>query len=181
MIAGKLSELNYRKIVWLLPIVFMIHELEEWNIKGWYETNFVNPPEVSDAALRIMLLLISLIAFFITAIASSFKSEKLVAYISLIFFVAAAFSNAVQHLYWQVVWGGYGSGVISAALLVIPVTLLASFIAVRQGLVGRTFLSTLYVLPILMLYPVITAGNVVTPLMQNIHGFGEIIATLLGV
>lgn len=40
---NQILDLQYKKIVWMLPIAFMLHELEEWNIHLWY-TNFENPP-----------------------------------------------------------------------------------------------------------------------------------------
>ena len=91
-----------------------------------------------------------------------------------------AFGNALQHIFWQIAWGGCTSGVITATFLIMPITLWTSFIAVTQELVSLKFLGVLYVLPILMLYPVVTTGRLVTPLMQKLHEFGAIIVILLG-
>lgn len=180
MLMHRLKDTSYRRIVWLLPIALLVHELEEWNIRGWYETNFVNPPEVPDSALRAVLLAVSLMGFLVTAVASRFNIEKIVAYISLTFFILVSFANSLQHIYWQIAWGNYAAGVIASSILVVPITLWASAVALVQSLINRIYLGGLYLLSVINVVITAKGGNVVPPLMQNVHEIGLTIATFFG-
>ncbi len=180
MLRDRLLDTSYRKVVWLLPFALLGHELEEWNIKDWYVINFVNPPEVPDTALRAILLIVSLMGFVVAGIASRFNNEKIVTYITLTFFILASFANSLQHIYWQLAWGGYASGVIASAILIVPTTLWVSAVAVVQGLVSRAYLGALYLLSIVNLIVTVNVGNIVPPSMQSVHALGWDIARFFG-
>ncbi len=36
-----LESIEFTRLVWIIPVVQPIHELEEWNILKWYKENYV--------------------------------------------------------------------------------------------------------------------------------------------
>ena len=71
-IMDKLNIIPLRKLIWVLPIVFAIHELEEWDIIHWYQAYIVNQPEMTYSILWTQLAFTSFLGFAWTFIASLF-------------------------------------------------------------------------------------------------------------
>ena len=165
-------KIPYRKLVWLLPIVLALHELEEWNIKHWNAANFVNSPDTPESAIRAVLILVVFIGFAITAISCLFKNPSVTAYISLPFFILVVFNNSISHIYWQLNWGVYAPGVITAAFLNIPIILLLSWHALANKLVSLIFLLTLYVSSIPSLIFTVKQGRIFPEVMLKVHELG---------
>jgi len=167
-----ISQFPYKRIVWLLPLVLAIHEIEEWNIKAWNVANFQNAPETPESAIRALLVLVILSGFAVAALACAFKNDSKTAYVSLTFFVFVAFNNSLQHIYWQLAWGTYAPGVIAAAFLNIPAILLVSWHAIKNRLVSPIYLFILYASGIVALNFTHTQGHSFPEVMKKGHEFG---------
>lgn len=60
---------DIRNYIWILPVVFCIHEFEEWNILRWHKKYYTNLPESTNTSIRIHIVVLSIIAFLLTLIA----------------------------------------------------------------------------------------------------------------
>ena len=174
-----IRQIPYKKLVWLLPLVLALHELEEWNIKNWNAANFLNAPDTPDGAIRVLLVLVIVMGFLVTAVACTFNSTSKTAYCSLTFFVLVAFNNSVQHLYWQLSWATYSPGVIAAVLLNIPAILFVSWHALVNKLVSPIFIAILYLSSIPTLIFTYMQGRQFPEAMLKGHEFGIRIFNLL--
>jgi uncharacterized membrane protein YfcA len=74
------------------------------------------------------------------------RSDHATAMALLPFFVVLVFGNNLQHVYWTAAFRSYAPGVVTSALLGIPLTILVSRQAVRRGLVSRRYVIALYML-----------------------------------
>jgi len=181
ILADRVAAIPFRRIVWLLPVVFSLHELEEWNIMTWYRAEFANPPDTPDVAVRTLLVTFSLLGFLWTAVGCSLGTRRTTAYVVLPFFVPFVLANNLQHIYWQVAFRAYAPGVLTSAFLNIPAVLLVSWHAWRNRLVAGRYVTGLYLLSLLPLVSAVRAGRVMSPAMVGIHELGRSLAeTLLG-
>jgi len=177
----RISKVPYSKLVWLMPISFTLHELEEWNIMPWYRDNFANPPPTPDYAAQTWLIFISVIGFIITGLACCFKNKNVTATITLTFFIALAFGNSLQHIYWLFSFNTYAPGVVAAVLINIPVIVFMSWHAILNRLILVAYVGILYFVAFAGLVVVIRADNVVTETFLRMHSFSEYLAAALGI
>lgn len=179
MLSDKICSIPFRRIVWLVPITFAVHEAEEWNIMQWWVAQFSNATVVSDVALRTFLVGITAAAFLWTAIASLLPAVRATAYMVLPVFVIGILGNSLQHIYWQLVFQGYAPGFLSSMLLIIPSILLVSWHALRNQLVGLRFLGIIYASLIPLLVVTIRGGRTEPPPFHEILTFSVWMARLL--
>ena len=62
-IISEMSRLPFRRVIWILPIGWALHEMEEWNIISWYQRHFVNPPEMTPLSVLTLLAYSALAGF----------------------------------------------------------------------------------------------------------------------
>jgi hypothetical protein len=98
-LSARVAAIPFRRLVWLLPLTFAVHEAEEWNIIPWYQAQFTNPPNTSDIAVYTWLVGISIVGFLWTTVACLLRTPTATARMALPFFVVLVFSNALQHAY----------------------------------------------------------------------------------
>ena len=178
-LAERVAVVPFRRLVWLLPITFALHEFEEWNIMPWYREQFTNPPTTSDLGVHTWLIGISLVGFFWTALACVLPTARATAALALPFFIVLVFGNALQHVYWQFAFGAYAPGVLAAAFLNIPAIVLLSWHALRNHLLAWPYLAALYLVSLVSVLSTVRAGRTVTPLFQAMHRFSEWLAQAL--
>jgi Protein of unknown function with HXXEE motif len=162
-------ERELRRLLWLLPAAFALHEAEEWNLASWFPLHFTPRTEASDAGVRTLLVAFSLGAFLLTGFAARLSTLRATLNVLLPFFVVVAVGNALTHVFWWLYFGAYAPGVVTAALLVTPATLWVSLRAVQAGLVSRAWLGVLYLLAGLTLVPIVRAGATLTPGQLALH------------
>jgi hypothetical protein len=128
--------MSLRKIVWLGPFIFLLHDLEEvFFTQTWIEKNrhlfegtiierFVNvlayPPLEFGLVVGLITLLYGIIAYFAT--------RQLKAGISMNLYLATLlilFSNVFTHLGQSVLLRMYTPGVVTAIIIVLPYTIFA--------------------------------------------------------
>ncbi len=71
MFDGILGTASVNSYIWIIPVMFSIHEFEEWNILKWYKKYYRNLPASTNTSIRIHIVALSLISFLLTSIAVS--------------------------------------------------------------------------------------------------------------
>ena len=176
---SKVNRLSFRIVIWILPIAWAFHEMEEWNIISWYQRHFVNPPEMTSLSVLALLACSSLVGFFWTFIASLFRNSKITAGVLLLFFILAAFMNAIQHISWTVMFRAYSPGVLSSILLIIPSVIYVTSRVLRERLLRKWYIIILYLLTIPRIIETIRYGNEVMPMFEKLYRFANWLARLL--
>lgn len=162
-----------RRLVWLLPVAFGLHEAEEWNIVPWFQAHFAPRTDLTDLGARTLLVAFTLAAFLYTGAASLLLGTRALLLAVLSLFVLAGFGNALTHLFWLFYFGSYAPGVLTAALLVAPLTIYLSVRAVREGLVPAWYAGALFLLAVVPLVAVARAGDTLTAEQISLHGLAS--------
>ena len=118
-----LTEISLRRSVWLVAFALVVHELEEWNIAPWFTEHFENAPGIQRPAVWLGLAVVSAVAVLWAWAATRAKSDMVCGVVALPLLAGAA-GNALEHLVWFGLFGAYAPGVVTAAFLVLPATLL---------------------------------------------------------
>jgi len=142
---SKVNRLSFRIVIWILPIAWAFHEMEEWNIISWYQRHFVNPPEMTFLSVLTLLACSSLVGFLWTFIASLFRNSKITAGVLLLFFILVAFMNAIQHISWTVMFFAYSPGVLSSVFLVIPLVIYVTWRVLKKIAVEMVYHHSLFI------------------------------------
>ena len=175
----RLEHLEFRKIVWILPGIWTLHEAEEWNILAWYQRFWVNIPEMTEVTIWTWLGFISLCGFFWTLIATLPAKPRFSAFFVLPFFTFFAFTNALQHIWFLIYFKAYNPGLVSAVFLVIPFMLYVTTKALRSNLIPWWYVVIAYLPIVPGLLTAIKAGNEVPEVIHRIYGFSAHLAKAL--
>lgn len=168
------EKISFRKIIWLLPFVYMLHEFEEYNILTWYQNNF-DTSTMAPLTIKsswVWFIFVSLIGYLWTAISLIPKDKRATAFI-LLPAGAIVLQNAIQHVYWLFAFSDFniGYGILTAILLLIPVVLYLVTRVIREKLVPPWYIALLTLLIIPGLVATMKAGNTITPQMHRFHEF----------
>jgi hypothetical protein len=171
-----LEQINFLNTVWLFFLVFVLHEIEEWNIDQFERRNFVGlPPAATDRSARMWIAFISLVGLIWCAVAILPGNSTIGAWIILPA-IALMVQNALQHVYWSFYFRQYSPGVITAALLLIPLGCYIIVRAVGQGYVPIGYAAVCAVLIVIGSAQTIKAGNKMTPLVRAINNIGIVLS-----
>ncbi len=158
--------LDFRKAIWLAPLVWALHEAEEWNINEFESTHFADPGHFSlidHPVLWIGLAMIASYGIIWTALTAWPKNPKFAAFLTLPFFVYLSFGNVLQHIYYACFFRSYTPGVATAVLLVAPVVIGLTIKAVRGKLIPWWYAAILYLLVVPTMVSTVRAANHVPP------------------
>ena len=131
--------LRFQRALWLLPIGFALHELEEWWILDWYGRYWTGlvpsqmRPEVVHAFLLASIAAYAGWAF----VATRFRSARVSAHLLLIPFVLIIYGHSFFHVGWALVYRAYDPGAFTALFVLPPLALYFVLRAVREGFMGR--------------------------------------------
>jgi hypothetical protein len=126
---------DLRRVLWLLAISFALHEAEEWNIVAWQRATFTPAPEFDELGARVLLVLFALLGVGFTAAALTLLRMREALFALLPLFVAVVLGNALTHVGWQLAFGGYAPGVVTSAVLLVPLTAHLVYRVLRERLV----------------------------------------------
>jgi hypothetical protein len=141
----------FRAAIWLAPLVWALHEAEEWNINEFERRNFADPghfAQVDHPVLWIGLAQVALNGALWTCLTAWPKNPRFTAFLTLPFFVFFSFANVLQHIYMTIYFRGYTPGVATAVLLVGPVVVGLTIKAIRGRLIPWWYAAFLYALVI---------------------------------
>jgi hypothetical protein len=173
----KLNSISFRTIIWALPVVFLFHELEEWNILVWYERFYVDMPASTDFSVRIWIITISLAGFLLTGLTLIPKNPKVTAYL-IVPLIALTVSNGLQHEYWLFYFKAYAPGVVFGGVIgvVLGVYIIYRAIAEKSIPFWYPLLFVPYIA--MVLKSTVEAGNKLSPSIRAVHEIGLALASL---
>ena len=148
-----------RHLLGLLGVSFALHEAEEWNIVSWEQATFDPPPQFNDLAARTLLVLFALLGVSFTALSIRFLSLRGAVIALLPLFVAVVLGNALTHIVWLFYFRTYAPGVVTSAILLVPLTVYLSHRVFQERLVPRAYLWALLGLALLQPFGAIAAGS----------------------
>jgi len=166
--------------LWFVAGAMALHELEEWNIAAWTARNFENPTAVSDQAIWLGLLAITLLFVGWIAAATRLRSPIAIGVATLPAVGLVALGNSVQHITWTFLFAEYAPGVVSAVLLVIPAAGLAFW---RIYSLSRAFavpIALCAALSVAAVLQIVQAGRVLQPFQLVVHQLCIALAEALG-
>ncbi|MBN1532404.1 MAG: HXXEE domain-containing protein [Spirochaetes bacterium] len=164
----RLGEMEFRRVVWIIPAVFLLHELEEWNILAWYREYFSEMPVLTDNAdFRAWIIGVSIFAFLWTWISTRFKNERITAYL-VIPPVVLILANGIQHLFWLFYFQAYAPGVIFASLLGIPACSYVLYRGVRGVKIPLWYPLLFSLYGLFIVVTTVVAGSRLSPFIRTI-------------
>lgn len=154
----ELVALSIRHILWLLAVSFVLHEAEEWNLVAWERVHFEPPPQISELAVRTLLVLFAFLGFSFTALSLRLLSLRSTLIALLPLYVAVVLGNALTHIFWLFFFRAYAPGVVTSALLLVPLTVSLVHRVLRERLVPRAYVFGLLALAALQPLGAAAAG-----------------------
>lgn len=169
MVIDFLTQLDFRTWMWWIPLIFFLHEMEEWNILDWYHATFNPPPNSTKLSCRLWLFLASICGFAVTALAYVIPNSSISAAIVLVFIALTAL-NGMHHIFWLFAFQKYAPGVIFSTLGILAGAGMTAA-ALAQGLVSPAFVILLYLLCVPILVVPFRAGNRCIGACAALHNF----------
>lgn len=161
------SSMNLKTVMWVIPAIFFLHEMEEWNILDWYQTTYCPPPPSTKLSCRIWLFVISILGFIVTTAAYIVQNETVSAMVILFLVVFSTF-NGVQHIYWTFAFKKYAPGVIWSSIGIIA-GLIVTAVVYSKNLVSPVYICVLYAICIPFFIQTVKARNTLIKSFENLH------------
>lgn len=120
---GMSANSSVRRVLWMLGFAFVLHEAEEWHLVSWCGAHFEPGPAFTDREARTLLVLFALLGFGLTVVSMRLLSLRRALLVLLPFFVAILLGNALTHVFWLFYFRAYAPGVVTSALLIVPLAL----------------------------------------------------------
>ena len=129
------SSLGFRRLVWLFPIAYVLHVLEELPRFTAWAVRYANPGFTMRDYLTVHLT--GVVVALAAPLVISYFSNRFVVFVFFTFvFTPAAFFNILFHASATVVFGVYCPGLITALTIYPAVWLLVSRSALREKLLS---------------------------------------------
>ncbi len=168
-----------RRLLWMFPFVFMLHELEEWNILPWhrqFQTNI--PVEITSLDLRTFFVSIMLLVFALTWLCLIPKNKKINSYLMLPL-LTFNFYNGIVHLFWSFYFKTYAPGVIFSFFVGVPLTILIVYKMIKENLVKKWYILLFSALSIFLIIQAVSLGDKLEPQLVNVMLFSKKLANWL--
>ena len=167
MVFGFLNSINLKAAMWIIPIIFFAHEMEEWNILDWYKSTYCPPPSSTKLSCRIWLFLISIFGFMITSIAYIIPNDTISSGVILVFIVFSTF-NGLQHLYWTIAFRKYAPGVVFSSVGIVAGIFMTAVI-LSKGFISAGYIIILYLITIPFMLETFRAKNKLIRSFSYLH------------
>jgi hypothetical protein len=175
-----LTQMNFLGLVWIFFAVFVLHELEEWNIDRFEHRNFEGlPSAATDRSARMWIGFVILIGLIWSTAASLPGNPSLAAWIFLPA-VAILLQNAIQHIYWSIHFRQYAPGLVTSILLLVPLAVYLIGRAIMEGYVPIGYVAALAVFVLLGIAQTLLAGNQMTYFIRSINNIGIWLSDRIG-
>ncbi len=164
---------GFPNTLWVFLLLFVLHELEEWNIAKVERRNYVDaPPAMTDRNARAWIAVACLIGLVWCAAAAVPGNPVVAAYV----FMPAIFivlTNAIQHVYWSLYFRRYSPGTVTAVLLMIPISVLMVMTALRMGYVPAAYVAILAAGLVLGFIDTVRTGRKTPSVVRGVYGIGS--------
>lgn len=162
-----LKNVDFRHLIWIIPLVHMLHELEEWNIMKWYKSTYTDLPGSTASSIRLWLIIVSVIGFIYTAVPFYIGNLSAAAYLIEVFVIYTTF-NGCQHIYWTFAFRKYSPGVIFSSIGILC-GILVTLKALGESYVNPVAATVLYLLIIPKMLETVKAENTMVKEIRAIH------------
>jgi hypothetical protein len=167
-----LGQISFLDLLWLFFCAFVIHELEEWNIDRFEHRHFEGvPPAATDKSARLWIAFVCL-AGLIWCLAATLPGNPGTAAWILLPAIAILIQNALQHIFWTCYFRRYAPGIITAALLLIPLGGYVLFRAMEQEYVPIWYLTIWVAFIGIGCIQTVSAGNQMPSQIRAINRIG---------
>ena len=140
--------------IWLIALVFSIHEIEEWNILKWYKRHYKNLPGSTNTSIRIHIVVLIAVSLLLTLLAFLARETFLFSLI-VVFISAFILQNFLQHVIWTVQLKAYSTGLVTSILSVVTVAFV-HVLLIQNHLIILTF----YAMVLLIIPPLVRTMKV---------------------
>ena len=127
-----LEKLPFKKAVWLAPIIYFFHFLEE-AVFGFYTFFGGNATLIQFIIANSIIMSVYLILLVLFTL----RPNRLNAFFVLTLIAAAQFFNTFYHLLWTIVFSRYCPGVVTGLLIYVPFFGLIMWIAYRDEYITK--------------------------------------------
>lgn len=121
----------YKKLIWLFPVAFFFHVIEESNGFAYWVTN------VLQGQMEISLFYINNAGFMVVLIGLTLfaakKQNSLSVFLLFLWVSGQQFWNFVFHIYTQYKFNAYSPGYFTAIFLYFPLYLYMTYLALRDN------------------------------------------------
>lgn len=133
-----MNPLPFRQVIWLMPLSFSLHVLEEWpRFTAWANRHASDRFTQHDYAVIHLSGIAG--AVLLAWLATTFPSRALIFLVFAFFFLPAMFWNVFFHVGATIVFRTYCPGLVTAVALYPLVAYVVTTSAVREGLLeGRS-------------------------------------------
>ena len=177
-LSKRLADQPTRRLILLIPFIFLFHELEEWNNSSWEIANFAISDHPSLLAIRLFLLAISAFGFFIVWLATRFKNRKITAYL-LVPFVSLTVLNGAQHIIWTLAFLSYSPGFIFGGLIGVPLGCYALYRFLKERSAHPLYVGLFGILVLFAAAQTILLGHQKPPLIMALYPIANWLAGLV--
>lgn len=125
----------FRQVVWVAPIAYALHILEEfWQFPLWVSAHFA--PGFTSARFVIANAIMMVVLVSLTALVSVLRARA-VDFLYFCWLSGQLFHNALFHIGTTAYFGVYSPGLLSAILLYVPVSYYIARAAHQEGRIGN--------------------------------------------
>jgi len=168
--------LPIHRVLWLLAFSFVLHEAEEWNLVSWLRANFEPAPLVDDLGARTLLVLFAVLGLSFTALSVRLLSLRNALIVLLPLYVAVVLGNALTHIFWLCYFQSYAPGVVTSALLLVPLTGCLVHRVLRERLVPSAYVLSLVALAFIQPIGAAAAGDTLSGPQLELQRLGARLA-----
>jgi hypothetical protein len=165
--------LEFVPLIWVFLLFTVIHEFEEWNINAFERRCFSGVPDfATDRSARGVIAFVCTIGLIWSAAAALSGGPAAAAWIIMpaFFFMVM---NALQHVYWSILFRKLAPGIASAVLLIIPSGMYMILLAIRQGYVPAGYAVVLAVIFTAVWIQTARAGRKMTHFFRGVYAIGD--------
>ncbi len=126
----------FRRVVWVAPIAYAVHILEEfWRFPLWVNSHFTPGYTTATFVIANAIIMVALVG--LTATVSVLRANA-ADFLYFCWLSGQLFHNALFHLGTTAYFGVYSPGLLSAILLYLPVSYYIARAAHRENRIGNT-------------------------------------------
>ena len=107
-----ISSIGIYNLIWVIPVLFSIHEFEEWNILKWYKKHYTNLPDSTNYSIHLHIIVLSTVSYLLTFTAYLLKDTFVFDFI-IFFLTCFILFNITQHIIWTIQLKAYSVGLIT--------------------------------------------------------------------